>query len=193
MTTDLDLKFLVGRKTTLRPFSKEDLPTLTRWINDPEVRHFLANTMPQTEKQESEWYEKLGKDDKNIVLAINTREGELIGTMGLHQINWVHRHATTGALIGEKKYWGNGYGSDAKMALLDYAFNTLNLNRISSDVVDYNERSLKYSLRCGYQIEGRRRDKFWRDGRYWDIIELGLLRDEWMPIWQKYKETGSLK
>lgn len=185
--------FLVGKRVVLRPFSKADIPTLTRWINDPEVREFLTATIPQTEKQEEEWFNKLGSDDKNIVLGIETKEGVLIGSMGIHNINWKDRVCVTGALIGEKEYWGKGYGTDAKMILLDYIFNTLNLRKVCSGTIAYNKRSLRYSLHCGYKIEGRRRKLIFKKGRYWDVIELGLFREEWSPIWKKYKETGKIR
>ena len=184
--------FLVGKKIVLRPFSKDDIPTLTHWINDPEVREFVSATLPQTERQEEEWFNKLGADDKNIVLGIETREGVLIGSMGIHQINWRDRICTTGALIGEKEYWGKGYGTDAKMVILDYIFNVLNLRKVCSAVIAYNKRSLHYSLHCGYQIEGKRRRHIFKKGRYWDLIELGLFKEEWLPIWKKYKKTGKV-
>ena len=187
------LIFLVGRRVNLRPFSRADIPTLTRWINDPEVRQFVLATLPFIEQQEEEWFNKLGKDDKNIVLGIETKEGVLIGSMGIHRIEWRDRICTTGALIGEKEYWGKGYGTDAKMLLLDYIFNTLNLRKVCSAVIAYNKRSLHYSLRCGYKIEGRRRKHHFKKGRYWDLIELGLFREEWLPIWKRYKKTGKVR
>lgn len=185
--------FLSGNKTNLRPVSREDIPKMLQWINDPEVRHYLATVFPVTQKFEEDWVDGLGKDKNNVTLIIETKDGDSIGLMGLHKIHWVDRSATTGALIGEKSYWGQGFGEDAKMALLNYAFNTLNLNRVNSDVFEFNERSLKYSLRCGYKVEGRRREALFREGRFWDKIELGVLRTEWLPIWDKYQRTGLLK
>jgi len=185
--------FLEGKKVNLRPFSKDEVPTLTRWINDPAIRDFIAATFPQTERQEEEWFNKMGTDDKNVILAIETKEGVLIGSMGIHHINWRDRVCTTGALIGEKECWGKGYGTDAKMFLLDYIFNTLNLRKVCSSVVAFNERSLKYSLHCGYQPEGTRRQHVFKRGKYWDIIELGLFREEWLPIWERYQETGKVR
>lgn len=181
--------FLEGKKVNLRPFSKEDAPTITRWINDPEVREFIAATFPQTEKQEEEWISKLGSNNSDIVLVIETKDGKSIGLMGMHKINWVFRTMTTGAIIGEKDYWNKGYGNDAKMQVLNYAFNTLNLHKVCSSVITYNERSLKYSLHCGYQIEGRRRKQIFKNGEYWDQIELGLFKEEWLPFWKKYTEN----
>lgn len=188
-----NIVFLSGKKTNLRPVSREDIPKLLVWINDPEVRQFVSSVVPTTQKFEEDWVDGLCKDKNNVVLVIETKDGVALGLMGLHRIDWVDRVATTGALIGEKEYWGKGFGGDAKMALLDYAFNTLNLHRINSDVIAFNERSLNYSLRCGYKIEGTKRQAMFRHGKYWDRIELGLLREEWIPIWEKYNETGSLK
>jgi RimJ/RimL family protein N-acetyltransferase len=188
-----NIVFLSGKKTNLRPVSREDIPKILQWINDPEVRQFVSSVFPTTQKFEEDWVDGLCKDKDNIVLVIMTKDGVAIGLMGLHRIDWVNRVATTGALIGEKEYWGKGFGGDAKMALLDYAFNTLNLHRINSDVIAFNQRSLNYSLRCGYQIEGTKRESMFRHGKYGDRIELGLLREEWLPVWEKYQKTGSLK
>jgi RimJ/RimL family protein N-acetyltransferase len=184
--------FLEGRKVNLRPFSKEDVHSITRWINDPKVRGFISSTFPQTEKQEEDWINKLGSDDKNIVLGIETKDGKLIGIMGIHGINWIYRTCTTGAIIGEKDYWNKGYGTDAKMHLLNYIFNALNLHKVCSSVLSYNKRSLQYSLHCGYKIEGRRKKHVFKS-RYWDLIELGLFKKDWLPIWKKYQKTGKIK
>lgn len=178
--------FLIGRKTNLRPYSCSDIPTLTRWINDPHVRNFVTACFPVTEKKEEEWFNKLGEDDKNIVLGIETKEGILIGSMGIHNINWRDRVCTTGAIIGEKEYWGRGFGTDAKMILLDYIFNTLNLQKACSNVISYNKRSLQYSLHCGYKIEGRRLKHIFKNGKYWTLIELGLFKKDWLPLWKQY-------
>lgn len=184
--------FLRGRKVIMRPLDKErDLDSLQRWINDPEVNQFLLAHRPITPTGEANWLDSLEKSD-DVVLGIETFDGTLIGTMGLHKFSWKDRIATTGALIGEKDYWGQGYGTDAKMTLLDYAFNTLNLRKICSSVLEFNKRSLQYNLHCGYQIEGRRKAQVFRNGQYWDEILLGLFKEDWQPIWERYRETGSV-
>lgn len=185
--------FIEGKITNLRPLSKEDAPTIARWINDPRVRKFVSATFPKNEQQEEEWINKLASDDKNIVFGIETKDGKFIGLMGIHQINWVYRICTTGAIIGENEYWGKGYGTDAKMHLLDYIFNTLNLHKVCSNVIAFNKRSLRYSLHCGYEIEGCRKRHFFKSGRYYDQIELGLFKKQWLPIWRRYKKTGKVR
>ncbi len=191
--SDKKTVFLRGKKVNLRPIEKGDKDNFYKWINDPDVRHFVIGTFPKTLTQEEKWIEDLDKDDKNIVFVIETKDGQPIGTMGIHRIDWKDRVGNTGALIGEKEYWGGGYGTDAKMILLDYAFNTLNLRKICSAVYSFNKRSLNYSLHCGYEVEGRRRRHIFKHGRYWDLIELGLFKEDWAPIWKKYKKSGSIR
>ncbi len=113
-------------------------------------------------------------------------DGKPIGTMGIHAIDYRHRIATTGALIGESGYWGKGYGSEAKMLLLEYAFNTLNLRKICSEVIAFNERSTKYSLKCGYKIEGTKKLHHYAKGQYWDVIQLAVFREDWLPLWEAF-------
>lgn len=187
--------FLRGRKTILRPLNKlTDLPKLLVWINDPEVNRYLLSFLPQTVEDEEKWFDSLvEKKNTDIVLAIETRSGKFIGTMGLHRISWKDGVATTGALIGEKRYRGKGYGTDAKMALLNYAFNTLNLRKVCSSVVGFNGRSLAYNFHCGYRREGRRRKQFFKNGRYWDEILLACFKRQWLPIWERYRRTGRVR
>jgi len=185
--SDKRVVFLRGKKANLRPLNKEtDLEDCVRWINDEEVNKYLSLFLPVTKNAEATWFDGHDNDQNNVVLAIETVSGELIGVMGLHQINWRDRTATTGAYIGEKKFWGKGYGTEAKMLLLNYAFNTLNLRKINSAVIDYNKASLAYSFKCGYQIEGRRRKQYYKEGRYRDEILLGVFKKNWLPIWKKF-------
>ncbi len=180
--------FLHGKNVVLRPVEKSDVPNLVRWINDPDVRRFLNNSFPQNERDEEEWVSSLSKKTNNIVFALETLSGSPIGVMGLHNIKWRDGVATTGAFIGEKEYWGKGLGSEAKLLLLDYAFNTLNLRKICSDVIAFNERSYKYSLKCGYKEEARLKSHIFRAGRYWDMILLAVFREDFESVWEKYQK-----
>ena len=186
--------FLRGRKVILRPLDKEtDLEACQRWINDPEVRQYLKRFLPTSKQTESEWLDSLGKKTDDIVLAIETLDGKFIGTMGLHKIDWKDRTAITGALIGDKTYWGKGYGTDAKMVLLDYAFNQLGLRKICSSVLAFNKRSLRYNLHCGYKVEGIQKKQIFRDGKYRDKLLLAVFQEDWLPIWDKYRRTVKVK
>jgi len=188
-----DVVFLCGAKTTLRPPNKEmDTPLFLKWINDPKVRFFLKRVLPADLKVEENWVDSLSSNEHHIVLVIETNEGVPIGTMGLHGINWINGTATTGAMIGEKEYWGKGYGTDAKMVFLYYAFSNLGLRKICSSVLSFNPRSLAYLKKTGYKQEGIRRGQILRDGRYHDEILMAIWRRDFLKVWSKYKETHEL-
>jgi len=185
-----DIVFLKGRKTTLRPVQKNDLANCLRWINDPEVTRFTRGFLPRTEKFEAEWYENLDKRKDDVVFSV-IADDKHIGIMGIHGIEWKDRVASTGAIIGDKEYWGKGFGTDAKMQIMNYAFNTLNLRKLWSKVRAFNERSFKYCIKCGYVVEGTLRKQSFCDGEYFDEIVLGVFREEWLPVWEKYSNPVS--
>lgn len=188
------LVFVKGKKTILRPLRKAtDFELCLRWINDPEVNQYLLVYFPVTEKKEEEWFDRVANNPNEIVLGIETLDGKLIGNMALVHINAKDRTASTGALIGEKEYWGKGYGMDAKMTLLNYAFNTLNLRKINSSVYAFNKRSLQYNLKCGYKIEGVRKKQIFRNGKYHDEILIAVFKDDWLPIWKKYQNSIKIR
>lgn len=176
--------FIVGSRVNLRPLDVEtDLDACWRWANDPEIRLYIKQRLPMTREEEREWFLKPRLND--VVLGIEVKPSvigdpcRLIGTTALGRINWLQRHATSGTLIGEKDCWGHGYGTEAKMLLLRYAFLTLNLHRVTSNVYATNERSLRCQKKCGYREEGRFREMFFISGRWVDLVTLGVLQEEW--------------
>lgn len=179
--------FITGKKVVLRPINKAtDLEAFNRWINAPDVRKFMTGFLPIDLKQEGEWFDSLSNRKNSITLAIETKEGELIGNIGLHGIDWASRVATTGALIGDEANRGRGYGTDAKMILLNYAFNTLNLRKVCSMAIAYNGRSLRFNAKCGYKEEGRRKAHHFKEGEYYDEVMTAVFREDWEPLWQEY-------
>jgi RimJ/RimL family protein N-acetyltransferase len=84
-----------------------------------------------------------------------------------------------GVGIGEPDYWGKGYGSEAVNLLLRFGFEALNLRRVSLTVFEYNQRAYKSYQKLGFQVEGCARQMLNRFERRWDMIYMGILRDEW--------------
>lgn len=188
-----EITFLKGNRVTLRPPIEADIPHLLRWLNNQEVTQYLNTYLPLFEADEREWLNSLHKKkNEQVVLAIVV-DGKPIGNMGLHKISWKDRIATTGAVIGEKEYRDKGYGTEAKMLLLDYAFNRLNLRKICSSVLEFNARSKAYQEKTGYKEEGRLRKQRYVHGKYWDEILMALFREDWEPVWEAYREKHGIK
>lgn len=181
--------FILGKKTVLRPVELSDVPNMTRWINDPETRKYLTVTFPLSEMAEKAYVEKRGtlSEWPTEVLFIIEAEQKPIGTMGLHCIDWIDRNTVTGTIIGEKECRGKGYAMDAKMALLKYAFETLGMHKIMSRAFAQNEASIAYSKRCGYKVEGMLKESTFRNGEWWDTVQLACFHKDWQEAYAKYE------
>jgi len=172
--------FSIGSKVYLRPLDLADAPTLTAWLNDPEVTRYLLLHRPLMLLAEEAFLRKLSESERDIVLGIVAREPEqFIGVTGLHQLDARNRHVQFGITVGEKSAWGKGYGTEATRLMVRYAFDTLNLNRVCLHVHEYNERAVHVYQKVGFRMEGRLRQETFRDGRYWDTFVMAVLREEW--------------
>ena len=183
-----EMQFRTGKRIYLRPFKVSDTQTLQKWMNDWSVTQYLGRVLPTSEREELAWIENQGKSKSDIVLAIVTREGDnFIGCIGLHNINWVHRTAISGTILGEEDRRGKGYGPEAKMLLLDLAFNALDLYGVVSQVMENNVRSLAYGKKSGY-VEVGRIPKWLRSktGERCDEVLLLITQEKWRPLWNEY-------
>jgi RimJ/RimL family protein N-acetyltransferase len=140
-------------------------------------------------KNAQKWVEKQYEKETVFEFAIRTLEGDrIIGEVGLDGIRWTHRNCFVGIGLGEPEYWGKGYGTDAMRIILRYAFNELNMQRVSLDVFEYNQRGIRSYEKSGFVIEGRKRGLILRESRRWDVIYMGILRDEWLKMEQEQLE-----
>lgn len=184
--TSTHMVFLHGRLVDLRPIERADLPIIQRGINNPDIWQFLNSGLPKSLADEEKWLEGLVSKPNDIILAIVTKQGQLIGMTGLHHISWQHGHATAGAFIGDHAFHGRGYGTDSLMTMLEYAFNTLGLRKVKSEVIGFNKRSLAHALKCGFRQIGRMRQHFFRRGRHWDMIMIEVFRPQWQHAYQQH-------
>jgi RimJ/RimL family protein N-acetyltransferase len=178
---------LKGKSVLLRPVKKSDIAYFLKWFNDPEVIQYLGMYLPMTEMSEEKFIEELGttRATSDALFVIEVIEGastKPIGNCGLHRINSKDHNATFGIVIGEKDYWSKSYGTEATRLLINYGFQQLNLHRISSSAVAFNERSIKLHKKVGFREEGRLRQAMFKNGQYHDLVQFGILREEWRGL-----------
>lgn len=170
-----------GDLVRLTQWQRDDLPAFTRWFRDDEIQS-LVNVdviMPVTDEAEQEFYEQAVKKSSDaFYFSIRTLEGDLlIGNCSLFGINQKNRSAEFGIVIGEKQYWGRGYGSDTARVILRFAFEEVNLNRVHLEAFAYNERAIRSYEKVGFVREGVRREAVFRAGKYHDVITMAVLRE----------------
>lgn len=181
-TSPLPLPPLRGERVFLRPAERDDLPRFVRWFADAETTRFLATRVPFSQAMEERWFESMleqqGKSAYHFVICL-LADGRPIGTAGLMHVNQEDGHAAFGISIGEKGEWDRGYGTDALRAICDFGFGQLRLERIELDVYEPNQRARRSYEKAGFVTEGTMRHAHFADGRYWDVLRMSLLREEW--------------
>ncbi|MDI9420560.1 MAG: GNAT family N-acetyltransferase [Firmicutes bacterium] len=145
---------LHGSKVTLRPIEKADYDRIISWSQDMELMHYSDSSYPANREECESWVASARSNHYKLRfgIALGTK---LIGDIELDQITWRRGDAELRIRIGERKLWDLGYGTDAVTALLDYAFNNLNLNRIYLKVYTDNLRAIKCYHKAGFKKEGK--------------------------------------
>ncbi|MCX7711455.1 MAG: GNAT family N-acetyltransferase [Clostridia bacterium] len=173
----------IGEKVRLREYRKEDIPLRLSFINDPELQKYLvADTpYPMTLREEEKWFESISALGDTYKFAIETLgDKKFIGGCSINDVDWKNSVATVGIFIGDKDYWGNGYGTDAMKTLVSFIFSQMNINKIRLTCYSFNGRAIKSYEKCGFKIEGVLRQEMFKDGRYHDKIAMGILREEFL-------------
>jgi RimJ/RimL family protein N-acetyltransferase len=173
---------LVGEKVTLRGVRREDLPRLWEFNNDLAVE--LAGggdpPMPQSlERLQAEFDQEAAKGGRDGARFAIEADGKMIGHCGLFNVNSTALTCELGIGIGDKDYWGRGYGRESIRLLLDYAFRLRNFHKVWLRVQANNERAVRAYRACGFVEEGRLRQHVFSDGQYHDNVFMGVLRAEW--------------
>ena len=152
---------ILGKLIALGPFVRDDLALYHRWFNDFEVtRYYLDTPRPQTLEERAAWYERMSAGDPYNIdfLIYELAAMRPIGRVGLDDINYQHRRASFGILIGEKDCWGKGYGTEATRLTLDYGFRLLDLHNIMLSVSSANTAAIRAYTRAGFRVIGARRE-----------------------------------
>ena len=178
---------IVGNKVTLRAIELSDLNQLHAWANDPTTQDIIGNIhFPSSLEYQNKWFNKLQEDTLNQRLAIITKEDGLIGISSIMNIDWRNRHAWHGIVLGDKEIRGKGYGIDTVMTTMRYAFDEMNLERLDGSIIEYN--TISYSMYCnklGWKEEGRKKNYYYRRGRYFDQIIVGITKDDYYNLTKK--------
>lgn len=173
--------YLSGKKLYLRGVEKEDLEKFVPWINDQEVTHymFMGNRPAHLEVLIEQWEREIRNPNEAIFAIIDKKEDTLIGSAGLYQINNISRASEFRIIIGEKRFWKKGYGSETAGLLLEYGFEKLNLNKIWLGVNAENLAAGRSYEKAGFVKEGVLRQEIFRNNRYYDAIRMSILRAEY--------------
>lgn len=174
--------FLVADILYLRGLERSDLASdYFQWLNDYDVTKYLeSGRFPNTVEAMELYFASKANSQNDVIFAIVDRVNDsMIGTVKLGNINWLHRHAEFAIMIGDKNYWGKGYGKTVTCLMLAYGFYRLNLNKIILGVVADHINAIHVYEKAGFQREGILKDMLYVDGSYCDKIIMGITRKQY--------------
>lgn len=173
--------FLTGKDLYLSPLTKEDITEeYIGWLNDPETNAGNSHaTFPNTYTKTLSYIESIQNSKSEIVLAIKMKKGNVhIGNVSLQNINWVNRSGEIAMIIGNKKNRSKGVGTEVMALIIDYAFNTLNLNRISCGTPSTNTGGIRICENNNMKKEGVQREVLYKNGEYLDSVLFAILKKD---------------
>ena len=177
---------ITGDHVRLRAMRREDLPLFVEWINDPEVRRNLLFNNPLSIHQEEKWFTDTlacHVDEQPLTIEIKTEQGwQLAGNTGFMGINRHASSAEIGIFIGDKRFWNQGFGTEAMRLMVAHGFNDLNFHRIFLHVFETNPRAVRAYEKVGFTHEGRYREARYLEGHYVDVLIMSILKSEWNQL-----------
>lgn len=178
----MDNPFLIGKSIYLRSLTVSDIDNkYFRWFNDKETSKSNSHgRFPENRESAMKFFEGLSSD-KIVHFAIVDKEKDIhIGCCSLQNIDWISRTAEMARIIGEKEYRGIGIGTEVARLLLEYGFNSLNLNRVWVGNLSDNVSAIKSVDKLGFKVEGVLRSCVFKNNKYHDVIIRGILKDEYL-------------
>lgn len=173
--------FLEGERLYLRSLEMADIEgCYPQWLNDGEVCRFNSHGRWPYSRENAEAYIRSVQASRSaLVLAMVLREGDRhIGNISLQSIDWIDRSAEFAILLGDRSTWGKGLSREAACLICRHGFQELNLRRIHCGTSEENKAMQRLAAHLGMVQEGRRRQAFFKRGIYLDLLEYGVLREE---------------
>ena len=166
----------------LRELKRKDIESINLWRNDPDLIACLGAPYRYiNEDVDQRWYENyMNERSSSVRCAIvdDKDEGEILGLISLLCIDNINRSAVLHIMIGNQKNRGKGIGTYAVRTMVMHAFNNLNLHRIELDVLENNKAAIRLYEKTGFVKEGIRRKSTYKNGKYVNMIVMGLLKEE---------------
>jgi RimJ/RimL family protein N-acetyltransferase len=181
-------ELLSGKLIRLAAFDPEEMgKAFSTWSRDSEYWRLMdagVVRMPSVKDAVKHFEKELEEPETGIYFfsARRLTDDKLIGEMVLEVFNWTGRDAFVGLSIGERENWGQGYGTEMMRLLLQFAFMEVNLRRVTLTVFEYNPRAIRSYEKSGFRHEGGIRQFLNKEGRRWDMLFMGILREEWLQL-----------
>lgn len=170
-----------GDKVGLGPLDESIISLQTAWINNfATTRTLGASTRPRTLAEHEQWFQHMTTHDSGVAFTIyHLADTVPVGTVNLFDIDQRHRTCELGVSIMPLEYRGRGLGTEAVRLITDYAIHALGMHNVRLSTLEFNTAGFHAYRKAGFREYGRRRQAWFHNGRWWDIVYMEALASEW--------------
>tara|TARA_B100001142_G_C14137527_1_gene579333 strand:- start:128 stop:649 length:522 start_codon:yes stop_codon:yes gene_type:complete len=171
------MKMKQKNKIQFKKVTKLDLKLLVEWRNSQHVYPYNTQYFLLNSKIQIEWFNQLQRDNSKKMFMILFGKIK-IGICGLIDIDYENKNAKIAIIIGKKSFQEKGIGTIVISHLLKYGFEKLQLHRINSEVIEYNEKSINLFEKSQFKLDASYRDAIWRENRWWNMISMSIFKED---------------
>jgi UDP-4-amino-4,6-dideoxy-N-acetyl-beta-L-altrosamine N-acetyltransferase len=168
----------IKMKLVFRTIKPDDLEMILNWRTMPEVTKYMYTDFEPSLEQQKKWYRQISEDVNRKDWVINV-DDEDVGVLSIVKIDRTNRRCEWAYYLGSPNVRGKGIGKNVELNILEYVFEKLGLNKLCCEVLKDNELVVKIHEKYGSLVEGDRRQQVFKNGEFLDIVEMGILREDW--------------
>lgn len=173
-----------GKNVYLSAIEENELEQLRKWRNLPEYRKYFREYREISATMQKKWFDNIVNNDNNTIMFSihDTQNSNLLGCCGLCYINWIHRYSDLSLYIGKDECYidNDGIAEEGCKLLFDYAFNELELNKIWTEIYEFDDKKNNLYKKLGFKQDGFLREQYFYDGKWWGSYILSLLKKEYV-------------
>ena len=167
---------------------EEDLELIRNWRNSKEVSQYMYTSDEISAEQQKKWFEKIQSDSSQKYWLIEYG-GQKLGLVSIYNIKQNFKHCSWAFYLGNTEVRGAGIGSKVEYTILNYVFETMKFNKLMCEVFTFNEKVIQMHKKFGFKQEGIYKEHIIKDGHYFDVTALAILKNEWVVIKANLKES----
>ncbi len=159
---------------------ENDLETIMKWRSSPEVTKYMYTDPTLTMDDQLKWFNERVKNNPHEKYWIINVDSKNIGVVSIYNIDFNNQRASWAYYIGENGFSGKGIGKQVELNILKYVFTKLKLNKLCCEVFSFNEKVIEIHQKYGSKIEGVLRQHIFKNGAFFDVVIMGVLREDWI-------------
>lgn len=169
----------------LRKVQESDLEKIRKWRMDPNVTKYMYSDPVLTSEMQRNWFEKVNADKscKYWVISFDSKD---IGLLNITNIDNQNKRCEWAYYIADTSLRGKGIGRLLECNIYDYVFDNLEMNKLCCEVFCFNEKVIAIHEKFGSEVEGTRKQHICKNGKFYDIVEMAILREKWEHIKKDY-------